>query len=72
MADTVTVTADALNVRQGAGAEHAVITSLPKGTKVQRLEESGGKLGRLADRELAATRSVPGAGAFVRTPQANK
>jgi uncharacterized protein (TIGR02594 family) len=42
MADTVTVTADSLNVRQGAGAEHPVITSLPKGTKVQRLEESGG------------------------------
>ncbi|HET7460898.1 MAG TPA: TIGR02594 family protein [Longimicrobium sp.] len=42
MANTVTITADSLNVRQGAGAEHPVITSLPKGTRLERLEESGG------------------------------
>lgn len=42
MADTVIITADSLNVRQGAGAEHPVITALPRGTKVQRLEESSG------------------------------
>jgi uncharacterized protein (TIGR02594 family) len=42
MADTIIVTADSLNVRQGAGADHPVITALPRGTKVQRLEESGG------------------------------
>lgn len=42
MADTVTITADSLNVRQGAGAGHPVVTTLPKGTRVQRLEESSG------------------------------
>lgn len=42
MADFVTTNADSLNVRQGAGTDHPVITSLPKGTRVQRLEESGG------------------------------
>lgn len=42
MADTLTITADSLNVRQGAGANHPVITSIPRGTRVQRLEASGG------------------------------
>ncbi|HEX9936946.1 MAG TPA: TIGR02594 family protein [Longimicrobium sp.] len=42
MSETVIITADSLNVRKGAGAEHPAITSLPKGTRVQRLEENGG------------------------------
>lgn len=42
MSQTLTTTADSLNVRAGAGTAHPVITSLPKGTKVQRLEESAG------------------------------
>jgi uncharacterized protein (TIGR02594 family) len=38
MSDTLTTTAETLNVRGGAGVEHPVITQLPKGTRVQRLE----------------------------------
>jgi uncharacterized protein (TIGR02594 family) len=42
MADTFTITADSLNLRQGPGSDHPVITELDRGTRVQRLEESGG------------------------------
>ena len=42
MSDTLRITADSLNVRQGAGSTHPVIAALPKGTRVQRLEESAG------------------------------
>lgn len=47
--ETVTITADSLNVRQGAGSTHPVVTTLPKGTRVERLEESGGWLRIQAD-----------------------
>lgn len=41
MSDTLTITADTLNVRGGAGKDFPVVAQLPKGTKVQRLEQSG-------------------------------
>jgi uncharacterized protein (TIGR02594 family) len=40
MSDTLTTTAETLNVREGAGANHPIITQLPKGTRVQRLESA--------------------------------
>jgi uncharacterized protein (TIGR02594 family) len=42
MADFVTTNAESLNVRQGAGPDHPIITALPRGSRVQRLDESGG------------------------------
>jgi uncharacterized protein (TIGR02594 family) len=41
MSDTLTITADSLNVRGGAGKDFPVVAQLPKGTKVQRLEQTG-------------------------------
>lgn len=41
MSDSFTTTADTLNVRQGAGTDHPVVTRLPKGTQVFRLETAG-------------------------------
>jgi len=38
MSDTLTTTAETLNVRGGAGINHPIITQLPRGTRVQRLE----------------------------------
>lgn len=40
MPDILTTIAETLNVRGGAGTNHPVITQLPKGTKVQRLESA--------------------------------
>src|SRR5688500_9693774 len=42
MLDTFTITADSLNLRQGPGSDQPGITELDKGTRVQRLDESGG------------------------------
>jgi len=39
-----TVTAQALNMRKGPGTSHAVLTSLPRGTAVSIVSESGGWL----------------------------
>ncbi|HEX2208948.1 MAG TPA: TIGR02594 family protein [Longimicrobium sp.] len=40
--DTLLITADTLNVRQGPGRQHRVLGVLPKGTRVQRLEATPG------------------------------
>lgn len=41
-ADTLIITADTLNVRQGPGSSSPVVTNLSKGTRVERLEEAEG------------------------------
>lgn len=42
MSDTLTITAETLNVRDGAGKDHPVVAELPKGTRVQRLDQADG------------------------------
>lgn len=42
MSDTLTITAETLNVRAGAGKDHPVVAKLPKGTPVQRLDQADG------------------------------
>jgi uncharacterized protein (TIGR02594 family) len=42
MTNTLTIIADTLNVRDGAGKDHPVVAQLPKGTRVQRLDAADG------------------------------
>jgi uncharacterized protein (TIGR02594 family) len=42
MSETLTITAETLNVRDGAGKDHPVVAELPKGTRVQRLDQADG------------------------------
>lgn len=42
MSEILTITADTLNVRGGASKDHPVVAKLPRGTKVQRLEQADG------------------------------
>jgi N-acetylmuramoyl-L-alanine amidase len=42
MSEHLTITADALNVRENAGTAHRVLVALPRGTRVQRLESGDG------------------------------
>jgi uncharacterized protein (TIGR02594 family) len=42
MSEHLTITADALNVRDGAGTQHRVLVALPRGTRVQRLDAAEG------------------------------
>lgn len=42
MSEHLTITADALNVRENAGTGHRVLVALPRGTRVQRLVSGDG------------------------------